>query len=93
MKSKAGSPRRVGHARVPVTVRLPLNVVKQIDEELDQRIVPLSRTPSYTIADEVEERQLNAQIGEGFVQTFEDSICAMPLVCFLWHKSLVLSAG
>ncbi len=39
----------MGHARVPVTVRLPLNVVKQIDEELDQRIVPLSRTPSYTI--------------------------------------------
>ena len=43
MKSKGGFPRRVGHARVPVTVRLPLNVVKQIDEELGQRVVPLSR--------------------------------------------------
>ena len=29
--------------RVPVTVRLPEDVVKQIDEELDQRDVPLSR--------------------------------------------------
>ena len=32
-----------GHARVPVTVRLPRNVVQKIDEELDQREVPLSR--------------------------------------------------
>jgi hypothetical protein len=29
--------------RVPVTVRLPENVVQQIDRELDQRDVPLSR--------------------------------------------------
>lgn len=42
-KSKTGSSRRVGYARVPVTVRLPQNVVQQIDEELDQRVVPLSR--------------------------------------------------
>jgi hypothetical protein len=30
-------------SRVPVTVRLPEGVVKQIDEELEQREVPLSR--------------------------------------------------
>ena len=30
-------------ARVPVTVRLPEAIVKQIDEDLDQRDVPLSR--------------------------------------------------
>lgn len=29
--------------RVPVTVRLPEKVVEQIDQELDQRDVPLSR--------------------------------------------------
>jgi hypothetical protein len=29
--------------RVPVTVRLPEKLVRQIDEELDQRDVPLSR--------------------------------------------------
>ncbi len=32
-----------GHSRVPVTVRLPKSVIKKIDEELDQREVPLSR--------------------------------------------------
>jgi hypothetical protein len=30
-------------ARMPVTVRLPEKVVQQIDRELDQRDVPLSR--------------------------------------------------
>ena len=29
--------------RVPVTVRMPENMVKKIDEDLDQRDVPLSR--------------------------------------------------
>lgn len=30
-------------ARIPLTVRLPEGVVKQIDEEIDQRDIPLSR--------------------------------------------------
>lgn len=30
-------------ARVPVTVRLPEEVVKRIDADLDQRDIPLSR--------------------------------------------------
>ena len=29
--------------RVPVTVRLPEKIVQQIDAELDQRAIPLSR--------------------------------------------------
>jgi hypothetical protein len=37
------SKRRPAPARVPVTVRLPEDLVKQIDRELDQRDVPLSR--------------------------------------------------
>jgi hypothetical protein len=37
------SKRRPVSARVPVTVRLPEDLVKQIDRELDQRDVPLSR--------------------------------------------------
>jgi hypothetical protein len=36
-------PRQTAATRVPVTVRLPENVVQQIDQELDQRDVPLSR--------------------------------------------------
>jgi hypothetical protein len=35
--------RQAAATRVPVTVRLPENVVQQIDRELNQRDVPLSR--------------------------------------------------
>jgi hypothetical protein len=42
-KANNGTSKRPAPARVPVTVRLPENVVKQIDEELDQRDIPLSR--------------------------------------------------
>jgi hypothetical protein len=38
--------------------------------------------------DEVEERPLNAQIGEGLMQAFEDSICAAPLLQFVGHTPL-----
>ena len=39
-----GSPkRRPVSTRVPVTVRLPGDVVERIDEQLDHRDVPLSR--------------------------------------------------
>jgi len=34
---------RKGLSRVPVTVRLPEDVVKRIDEEIGERDVPLSR--------------------------------------------------
>jgi hypothetical protein len=42
-KAMNGGSKRSGTMRVPVTVRLPENVIKQIDEELDQRDIPLSR--------------------------------------------------
>jgi len=35
--------RRLAAPRLPVTVRLPEEVVKKIDEDLEQREVPLSR--------------------------------------------------
>jgi hypothetical protein len=35
--------------------------------------------------DEVEERPLNTQVGEGLMQAFEDSICAAFLLQFVGH--------
>ena len=45
MQRKSVNPvsRQAAAIRVPVTVRLPEKVVEQIDQELDQRDVPLSR--------------------------------------------------
>jgi hypothetical protein len=43
--------------------------------------------------DEVEERPLNAQIGERLVQALEDSICAVLLLWLVGHKFLVAGAG
>ena len=43
-KAGNGSPkRRPVSTRVPLTVRLPEDVVEQIDHELDHRDIPLSR--------------------------------------------------
>lgn len=42
-KSENSASRQVAAPRVPVTVRLPEQVVQQIDRELNQRDVPLSR--------------------------------------------------
>ena len=39
--------------------------------------------------DKVEERSLNAQIGERLMQALEDSIRTMLVLLFLCHKSLV----
>jgi hypothetical protein len=41
--NNGSSKRRSASARVAVTVRVPENLVKQIDQDLDQRDVPLSR--------------------------------------------------
>ena len=39
-----GTPRRrVASARVPVTVRLPEDLIARIDQQLDDRDIPLSR--------------------------------------------------
>lgn len=40
-------------------------------------------------ADEVEQRALDAQVGERLMHALEDSICAMFLICVVWHKGLV----
>jgi hypothetical protein len=45
--------------------------------------------PHRSDADEVEERTLHAQVGERLVQAFEDSICAMLLLRFVWHTLLL----
>jgi hypothetical protein len=42
-KSQNGVAKQPATARVPVTVRLPEKIVQQIDAELDQRDIPLSR--------------------------------------------------
>jgi hypothetical protein len=45
--------------------------------------------PHRSDADEVEECALHTQVSERLVQTLEDSICAVLLMCFVWHNSLV----
>jgi hypothetical protein len=42
-ENNGSSKRRQVLTRVPVTIRLPENLVKQIDQELNRRDVPLSR--------------------------------------------------
>jgi len=41
--SNGSSKRRPAPARVPVTVRLPEDVIERIDQQLDDRDIPLSR--------------------------------------------------
>jgi hypothetical protein len=41
--TNGSSKRRLTSPRVPVTVRLPENVVERINQQLDDRDVPLSR--------------------------------------------------
>ena len=43
--------------------------------------------------DEVEQRPLNAQIGERLVQALENSICAAFLLCFVGHIVLFISVA
>ena len=45
--------------------------------------------PHCADTNEVEQRAFHAQVGERLMQALEDSICAMLLLCFVWHKSLV----
>jgi hypothetical protein len=42
-KINGATRRRTGTSRVPVTVRLPEHIVERIDEDLGDRVVPLSR--------------------------------------------------
>jgi hypothetical protein len=42
-RSANGTAKRPASTRLPVTIRLPEDVVKRIDEDLEQREIPLSR--------------------------------------------------
>jgi hypothetical protein len=44
--------------------------------------------PDCSNTNEVEQSAFDAQVGERLMQALEDSICAMLLLCFVWHKSL-----
>jgi hypothetical protein len=44
--------------------------------------------PDCSNANEVEQSAFDAQVGERLMQALENSICAMFLLCFVWHKSL-----
>jgi hypothetical protein len=46
-------------------------------------------SPHRADADEVEQGALHTQVSERLMQALEDSICAMLLLCFVGHKSLV----
>jgi hypothetical protein len=46
-------------------------------------------SPHCADADEVDQRPFDAQVGERLMQALEDSICAVLLLCFVWHNSLV----
>jgi hypothetical protein len=39
-------------------------------------------------ADEIEQSSFNAQVAKRLMQALEDSICAVLLLCFVWHNSL-----
>jgi hypothetical protein len=73
-----------------IAVRYPMAEGKAANEDGDAREDGIEEVEGAHGAhtDEVEESPLNAQIGEGLVQTLEDSICAMLLLWFVWHKSL-----
>ena len=66
-RSKNG---KTGHStptRVPLTVRLPEKIVQQIDAELDQRDVPLSRN-NWLLEAALEKLQRNATGGSDGAQ-------------------------
>jgi hypothetical protein len=45
--------------------------------------------PHCANTNEVEQRALNAQVSERLMQALEDSICAVLLLRFVWHNSVV----
>jgi hypothetical protein len=60
--SNGSSRRRPASARVPVTVRLPEDVVARINQQLDDRDVPLSRNNWFL---EAAIEKLRRSVGEG----------------------------
>ena len=74
-----------------IAVRDPMPESKTPDEYGDTGEDGIEEVegPHCADADEVEQRPFDAQVGERLVQALEDSICAMPLLWFVWHNSLV----
>lgn len=66
-KSQNGELKQAATARVPVTIRLPERVVQQIDAELDQRDIPLSRN-SWLLEAALEKLRKNATGGSNGTQ-------------------------
>ena len=77
-----------------IAVRYPMAEGKTTDEYGDAGEDGIEEVEGADGAhtDEVEERPFNAQVGERLVQALEDSICAMLLLWFVWHKFLVRGA-
>jgi uncharacterized protein YcsI (UPF0317 family) len=74
-----------------IAVRYPMAEGKTPDEYGDtgEDGIEEIKGPDRADAYEVKQRPFHAQVGEWFMQALEDSICAMLLRCFVWHKSLI----
>jgi hypothetical protein len=73
-----------------IAVRHPMPEGETANEDGDtcQDGIEEIERPHCADADEVEQRTFHSQVGKRLMQALEDSICPMPLLCFVWHKSL-----
>ena len=73
-----------------IAVRYPMAEGKTANEDGDTREDGIEDVegPHRAHADEVEQRTFHAPVGEWLMQALEDSVCAVLLLCFVWHKSL-----
>ena len=71
--------------------RYPMPEGKASDEDRDpcENRIEQIEGPHRADADEIEERTFHAQVGQWLMQALEYSICAMLLLCFVYHKSFV----
>ena len=74
-----------------IAVRYPMPEGKAANEDGDTSEDGIEEVEGPYCADayEVKQRPFDAQIGERLVQTLEDSIYAVLLLCFVWHNSLI----
>jgi hypothetical protein len=73
-----------------VAVRHQVTECKAADENRNaaQNAVEEIECAHSAHADEVKQRPLDAQVGEGLMQALEDPICASILIVLFWHKPL-----
>src|ERR1700730_6221913 len=74
-----------------IAVRYPMTESKTANEHGDtgQNGVEEIEGAYRADADEVEQSALYAQVSERLMHALEDSICAMFLICVVWHRQLV----